>query len=264
MSGNSERGRGLHRREKNATKAGAERFEKPAADARAAPPEAHESLIGRKTVEEVPLTGLSFRFASSAGRGRTGNQSPLSWSVVMAKSEGDEDTPNPTAGVRPGFPEPDRDLLVGSALPGRVVKRVTAAVVKSDPYKWICSLETSFKNRIEIVTDYVTGFLVGPRLILTAAHNLYKPGYALTEVKVYRGRTGERTWLEKTTTTRFGCLDDWHECTRDIGWVMLDSDSNAGDFMHCAVAADVQPKHVNVAGYPLDYGRGILMRGFGE
>jgi hypothetical protein len=30
-------------------------------DARAAPAEAHESLIGRKTVEEVPLTGLSFR-----------------------------------------------------------------------------------------------------------------------------------------------------------------------------------------------------------
>ena len=59
MSGNCELGRGLRRREKNATEAGAGRFEKPAPDARAAPPEAHESLIGRKTVEEVPLTGLS-------------------------------------------------------------------------------------------------------------------------------------------------------------------------------------------------------------
>jgi hypothetical protein len=39
---------------------GARRFEKPAPDARAAPPEAHESLISRKTVAEVPLTGLSF------------------------------------------------------------------------------------------------------------------------------------------------------------------------------------------------------------
>ena len=29
---------------------------------RAAPPEAHESLISRKTVEEVPLTGLSLSF----------------------------------------------------------------------------------------------------------------------------------------------------------------------------------------------------------
>ena len=34
--------------------------EKPAPDARAAPPEAHESLISRKTGAEVPLTGLSF------------------------------------------------------------------------------------------------------------------------------------------------------------------------------------------------------------
>ena len=44
----------------------------PAPDARAAPPEAHESLISRKTGAEVPLTGLSvnatekkcFRFAT--------------------------------------------------------------------------------------------------------------------------------------------------------------------------------------------------------
>ena len=61
MSGNCELGRGLLRREKNATEGGAGRFEKPAPDARAAPPEAHESLIGRKTAPEVPLTGLSSR-----------------------------------------------------------------------------------------------------------------------------------------------------------------------------------------------------------
>ena len=60
MSGNCELGRGLLRREKNATEGGASRFEKPAPDARAAPPEAHESLISRKTGAEVPLTGLSF------------------------------------------------------------------------------------------------------------------------------------------------------------------------------------------------------------
>ena len=60
MSGNCELGRGLRRREKNATEAGAGRFEKPAPDARAVPPEVHESLISRKTVAKVPLTGLSF------------------------------------------------------------------------------------------------------------------------------------------------------------------------------------------------------------
>ena len=69
MSGNCELGRGLRRREKNANEAGAGRFEKPAPDARAAPPEAHESLIGRKTVEEVPLTGLSFILSRRAWGG---------------------------------------------------------------------------------------------------------------------------------------------------------------------------------------------------
>ena len=60
MSGDCDLGRGLLRRQKNATEAGAGRYEKPAPDARAAPPEAHESLISRKTAAEVPLTGLSF------------------------------------------------------------------------------------------------------------------------------------------------------------------------------------------------------------
>jgi len=68
MSENYELGRCLRRREKNANEAGAGRFEKPAPDARAAPLEAHESLISRKTVAEVPLTGLSFT-AHAADRG---------------------------------------------------------------------------------------------------------------------------------------------------------------------------------------------------
>ena len=58
MSENCELRRGLRRREKNANDEGAGHFEKPAPDARAAPPEAHESLISRETVAEVPLTGL--------------------------------------------------------------------------------------------------------------------------------------------------------------------------------------------------------------
>ena len=60
MSGNCELGRGLRRREKNANKAGAGRFEKPAPYARAAPPEAQQSFISRKTVAVVPLTGCHY------------------------------------------------------------------------------------------------------------------------------------------------------------------------------------------------------------
>jgi hypothetical protein len=52
MSGNGELGRDPCRRKKNANEAGAGRFEKPAPDALSAPPDAHEWLISRKTVEE--------------------------------------------------------------------------------------------------------------------------------------------------------------------------------------------------------------------
>ena len=62
MSENCELRRGLRRREKNANDEGAGHFEKPAPDARAAPPEAHESLISRETVAEVLLTGLFLFF----------------------------------------------------------------------------------------------------------------------------------------------------------------------------------------------------------
>ncbi|MFM8539266.1 MAG: hypothetical protein ACKOES_14545 [Planctomycetaceae bacterium] len=60
----------LRRRQKNATEAGAARFEKPAPDARDETREAHESIISRKTGAEVPLTGLSLGMERRAPRGR--------------------------------------------------------------------------------------------------------------------------------------------------------------------------------------------------
>ena len=77
MSGNCELGRGLRRREKNATEAAAGRLEKPAPDARAAPPEAHESLISRKKGAEVPLTGLSSTNAANGVEPSLANAGPL-------------------------------------------------------------------------------------------------------------------------------------------------------------------------------------------
>ncbi|MFM8494846.1 MAG: hypothetical protein ACKOEM_04890, partial [Planctomycetia bacterium] len=72
-------------REKNATEGGAGRFEKTAPDARAAPPEAHESLIGRKTVEEVPLTGLSFQ--ENSFRGECGHGLVIPKGIVAESCE---------------------------------------------------------------------------------------------------------------------------------------------------------------------------------
>ena len=60
MSGNCELGRSLLETREKRQQSGAGRFEKPAPDARAVPPEAHKSFISQKTVAVVPLTGLFF------------------------------------------------------------------------------------------------------------------------------------------------------------------------------------------------------------
>jgi hypothetical protein len=49
----------LRRGEKIAIAGREWRFGEPPPDAQAAPPEAHEALVSRGTVAEVPLTGLS-------------------------------------------------------------------------------------------------------------------------------------------------------------------------------------------------------------
>ncbi len=87
MSRNCELGRGLRTREKNATEGGAGRFEKTTPDARAAPPEAHVSLIGRKTVEEGPLTGLSFARKGPLSLPNLAKISPRTLSALIAKQD---------------------------------------------------------------------------------------------------------------------------------------------------------------------------------
>ena len=80
------------------------RFKKPA---RAAPPEAHESLIGPKTVEEEPLTGLSFRLrqerspnsSTTRPRDRPASRSPAATPTAAA---GARRSPSPsTTGSSP-------------------------------------------------------------------------------------------------------------------------------------------------------------------
>ena len=59
-------------RRENRHRRGEQRFREPRPDAQAVPPEAHESLGSRKTVAEVPLTGLSFRAVTALAIGNIG------------------------------------------------------------------------------------------------------------------------------------------------------------------------------------------------
>ena len=68
MAGNCGLGGDLRRREKKRHRSGCGAFRETRSGRSDAPSEAHESLISRKTVAEVPLTGLSFDRAFLQGR----------------------------------------------------------------------------------------------------------------------------------------------------------------------------------------------------
>ena len=79
---------GLRRGEKIAIARGEWRFGEPSPDAPTAPPEAHESLVSRETVAEVPLTGLSFAGRALSQRVRGGSLAPFKVTVVWAMTPG--------------------------------------------------------------------------------------------------------------------------------------------------------------------------------
>ena len=73
-------GDGLRRGQKIAIVGGEWRFGKPPPDAQATPPEAHEALVSRETVAEVPLTGPSFgQSGACATRGWVQRDQVAAW-----------------------------------------------------------------------------------------------------------------------------------------------------------------------------------------
>jgi V8-like Glu-specific endopeptidase len=55
---------------------------------------------------------------------------------------------------------------------------------RGTPWRWICSLKCSFLRRGVPITISGTGFLVGPRVVLTAAHLMYGEGYGWVKTAI--------------------------------------------------------------------------------
>ena len=82
----------------------------PAPDARAAPPEAHESLISRKTGAEVPLTGLSLLVHALCDTPCSRCQTPFGAAIGLRRKVGQRrfhpPRPRPTLGAQEAcFPD---------------------------------------------------------------------------------------------------------------------------------------------------------------
>lgn len=137
-------------------------------------------------------------------------------------------------------------------------------VLDTDLYPWrmICALRMHADNGVSTIG---TGWLVGPRTIITAGHCVYSTyyfgGWAST-IEVSPGRNGSELPFETKISTSFSSVDRWVQSEDpdfDIGCIHLAEP--IGDTLGWFAAGSITPDElagyqVNVSGYPSDRGNG--------
>ena len=123
------------------------------------------------------------------------------------------------------------------------------------PWRRICALEMEGSNGAGFIG---TGWLAGPRTIVTAGHCVHHPdmgGWART-IRVAPGRNGNELPFDQITAKRFSSIDAWtgaHDPDFDYGCIHLDADlgETTGWFAIAALSdAELARRRVNISGYP--------------
>jgi V8-like Glu-specific endopeptidase len=136
--------------------------------------------------------------------------------------------------------------------------RVRVANPRAYPFSAVCAVRSFFPGGK--VTGG-TGFLVGPRLLLTAGHNIIADGQAVDQVLVYPALNGsyENLLLPSALASRWLTVNFWKESENPaydygalvlptdvgtrVGWLSIEKRAD-GDFF--------SGLPINTAGYPLD------------
>ncbi|MEM8961257.1 MAG: trypsin-like peptidase domain-containing protein [Acidobacteriota bacterium] len=159
-----------------------------------------------------------------------------------------------------GKADPRRHML--ETVIGGVDQRQRILETDLTPWRMICSLEMHSPNGGSAVG---TGWLVGPRTIITAGHcvfsHMFFGGWA-DRIVVRPGRNGDEEPFGAVESRRFGATDRWVEAEEadfDIGVIHLDQ--SIGDELGWFAVATQGPDElvdaqINISGYPADRGRG--------
>ena len=142
--------------------------------------------------------------------------------------------------------------------------RVQITDTMSIPWRWICSL------RITTQDDglYIgTGWLVGPRTVITAGHCVYiheRGGWAKS-IEVTPGRNGSQRPYGSCISTDFKSVRGWtqkQDRSHDYGAIILPQDCGFGNqvgyFGYANPSAELNGMIVNLGGYPGDKPEGTI------
>jgi V8-like Glu-specific endopeptidase len=145
---------------------------------------------------------------------------------------------------------------------GPVDERVRILDTELPPWRMICALEMRGPTGAGAIG---TGWLVGPRTVVTAGHCVYSTqffgGWA-SEIAVSPARNGDSFPYRTVTSGRFSSVDAWTQSEDpdfDIGCIHLAQPigSEVGWFAVGALAPEELTGYlVNVSGYPGDRGGG--------
>lgn len=131
------------------------------------------------------------------------------------------------------------------------------------PWRMICALRMFSQGRGGGAIG--TGWLAGPRTIITAGHCVHHIGFFggwANTIEISAGRNGDNFPFQTFTATRFSSVDRWVETADpdfDIGCIHLDEPlgEKIGWFSIGSLTPEELESHmVNISGYPGDRGAG--------
>lgn len=125
-----------------------------------------------------------------------------------------------------------------------------------DPWRKICALEINSKDGDSLIG---TGWIAGPRLIITAGHCVFNKTYSgwMDSIDIIPGRDGDSEPFGRYTSKTFCTMERWTNAgdeNYDIGAIILsnDLDSRLGYFSFGYYPdSNLSAQMVNISGYPI-------------
>jgi len=180
---------------------------------------------------------------------------------------------------RVGFGELDLEYEEEAEITGTDDSRSPIRNTTKTPYRWICRLKISWRatiGKLGTPINVGTGILVGPKHVLTAAHNVHsRESGTASEVTVDPGRDRHVLPFGSAKMSRFDVLDNWRyqfDSCYDYALITLDREianqkfngkplgywgspeygDNTTVGLGSMTESELTGKTVHMAGYPKD------------